>query len=257
MEREMGNSSGTFFDATSVKIMAVQLPHIWMFAVALAVALTGCGGSQPEAAKPAEQTRSTPEARPVPAQDNRPKIVAFGDSLSAGFGLEAGQSFPDVVQQSINADGYPYQVVNMGVSGDTTTDGLERLPNVLALKPEVVIVEFGGNDGLRGLPVATTKANLAKITDALQKSGAKIVLAGMTLPRNYGPDYIRSFERMYVDVARQHKTALIPFLLEGVGGHADLMQPDGIHPTVEGAKIVAKTVVHYLEPVLSKNPPRK
>ena len=182
----------------------------------------------------------------------RPKIAAFGDSLSEGFGVEPGQSFPDDIQRLLDKAGYKYQVVNMGVSGNTTTDGVERLPSVLSLKPAVVLLEFGGNDGLRGLPVVSTKANLALMTDALQKAGAKVVLAGMTLPRNYGADYIHSFEQVYLDVAKQYKVPLIPFLLDGVGGHPDLMQADGIHPTAEGARIVAKTVMPFLEPVLSR-----
>lgn len=179
-------------------------------------------------------------------------IVAFGDSLSAGYGLQDGESFPDVVQSLLDQAGYQYRVVNMGVSGDTTTDGVVRLPDVLAVKPAVVLLEFGGNDGLRGLPVTTTQANLAKMTEELQRSGAKVVLAGMTLPRNYGPDYIASFEKVYLEIAKKYKTPRIPFLLEGVGGHPDLMQPDGIHPTAEGARIVAKTVMQYLAPVLRK-----
>ncbi len=184
--------------------------------------------------------------------DTRPAIVAFGDSLSAGFGLQDGESFPDVVQTLLDQEGYTYRIVNMGVSGDTTTDGVVRLPNVIATHPAVVLLEFGGNDGLRGLPVSTTQQNLAKMTEDLQQAGAKVVLAGMTLPRNYGPDYISSFEKVYVEIAKKYKTPRIPFLLEGVGGHPDLMQADGIHPTAQGARIVARTVMQYLTPVLKK-----
>ena len=138
------------------------------------------------------------------------------------------------------------------VSGDTTTDGVERLPAVLAIHPAIVILEFGGNDGLRGLPVASTRKNLATMVEALQKAGIEILLAGMTLPRNYGPEYIQSFEQMYADLGREYKSARIPFLLEGVGGHPDLTQPDGIHPTSEGAAIVARNVMRYLQPLLSR-----
>ena len=145
---------------------------------------------------------------------------------------------------------YRYRVVNLGVSGDTTTDGVERLPAVLALHPAIVILEFGGNDGLRGLPVTSTRMNLAEMIEALQKANARILLAGMTLPRNYGPEYIQSFEQMYMDLAKQYKLARIPFLLEGVGGNPELTQPDGIHPTAEGAQIVAQTVMRYLKPLL-------
>jgi acyl-CoA thioesterase-1 len=187
-----------------------------------------------------------------PQQDTRPVIAAFGDSLSAGFGVEPGKSFPDDLQRLLDAAGYRYRVVNLGVSGDTTSDGIERLPTVLAVHPAIVILELGGNDGLRGLPVASAEKNFAQMIETLQKAHIRILLAGMTLPRNYGPEYIHSFEQMYVDLAKQYKLARIPFLLEGVGGHPDLTQPDGIHPTAEGAQIVAQTVMHYLQPLLSR-----
>jgi acyl-CoA thioesterase-1 len=140
----------------------------------------------------------------------------------------------------------------MGVSGDTTSDGVERLPTILALHPAIVILEFGANDGLRGQPVASMKQNLALMIESLQKAGARVVLAGMTLPRNYGPEYIRSFEAIYVDLANQYRLVRIPFFLDGVGGHADLTQSDGLHPTARGAEIVAHTVLKYVEPLLAK-----
>jgi acyl-CoA thioesterase I len=185
-----------------------------------------------------------------PQSDTRPVVAAFGDSLSAGYGVEPGKSFPDDLQRLLDAAGYRYHVVNLGVSGDTTTDGVERLPAVLAVHPAIVILEFGGNDGLRGLPVASAQKNLATMVEALRKGGAQIVLAGMTLPRNYGPEYIRSFEQVYIDLAKMYGLVRIPFLLEGVGGHPDLVQPDGIHPTAEGAEIVAHNVMKYLQPLL-------
>jgi acyl-CoA thioesterase-1 len=179
-------------------------------------------------------------------------VVAFGDSLSAGFGAEPGKSFPDYVQRLIDEKGLGYRVYNAGVSGDTTSDGVERLPEVIGLHPAIVILEFGGNDGLRGLPVSTTKANLANMIEQLQKANVQVLLAGMTLPRNYGPEYIASFEKVYIDLAEQYKVPRIPFLLDGVGGIARLMQRDGIHPTSEGNAIVARTVFRYLQPMLSK-----
>jgi acyl-CoA thioesterase-1 len=182
--------------------------------------------------------------------DTRPVIVAFGDSLTAGFGVPPGKSYPDDLQRLIDAGKYRYRIVNLGVSGDTTTDGMVRLPSVLALHPTLVILEFGANDGLRGLPVASARKNLADMIQSLQQSGARIVLAGMTLPRNYGPEYIHSFEEMYVDLAKQFRLPRIPFLLDGVGGNPDLTQPDGLHPTAEGAQIVAQTVMRYLQPLL-------
>ena len=187
-----------------------------------------------------------------PALDTRPVIAAFGDSLSAGFGVAPGKSFPDDLQRLIDAAGFRYRVMNLGVSGDTTSDGVERLPSVLAVHPAIVILEFGGNDGLRGLPVTSARKNFAQMIDALQQAHIQILLAGMTLPRNYGPEYIRSFEQIDLDLAKQYKLARVPFLLEGVGGHPELTQPDGIHPTAEGATIVAQTVMKYLQPMLHK-----
>lgn len=185
--------------------------------------------------------------------DSRPVIVTFGDSLSAGFGAEPGRSYPDYLQKLLDANGYRYRVMNQGVSGDTTTDGVERLGEVLAAKPAVVILELGGNDGLRGLPVAGTRANLEKMIVELQKSGARVVLAGITLPRNYGATYIQSFDRIYTDLAKQYKLTLIPFLLQGVAmSGPGLMQRDGIHPTAAGNEKVAATVFRYLTPVLKK-----
>ena len=148
--------------------------------------------------------------------DTRPVIVAFGDSLTAGFGAEPGKSFPDFLQKDLDAAGLHWRVVNAGVSGNTTTDGLDRLSEVLAYKPRVTIVEFGGNDGLRGLPIETTRANLDQIIQMLQAAGSKVVLAGMTLPPNYGPDYITAFEQIYVDLAAKYKVTRIPFLLSDV-----------------------------------------
>ena len=195
--------------------------------------------------------RPAPPPAPPPAPtDTRPVIVAFGDSLTAGYGADPGKSFPDFLQGDLNAAGLQWRVVNLGVSGNTTMDGLSRLRHVLAQKPRITIVEFGGNDGLRGLPIETTRANLEQIVEKLQEAGSKVLLAGMTLPPNYGPDYIKPFQQIYVDLAAKNKLARIPFLLEGVATHPDLMQQDGIHPTAQGNEIVAKTVMQYLKPLL-------
>jgi acyl-CoA thioesterase-1 len=214
--------------------------------------MAGCSREKPATpAREAAQERESPPAAPQKS-DPRPVVAAFGDSLSAGFGADPGKSYPDFLQKEIDGRGYQYHVVNAGVSGDTTTDGLERAGTVAALKPSIVIVEFGGNDGLRGLPVGTTHDNLEQIIVAMQKAGAKVVLAGMTLPPNYGSDYIRSFEDVYRGLARQYRLPLLPFLLRGVGGHPDLMQRDGIHPTAEGNRMVARNVMEVLEPLLHK-----
>jgi acyl-CoA thioesterase-1 len=223
-----------------------------MLLMVVAVGLAACGSreKQEQATDPAPPPQPAQQL-PAQNQDTRPVIAAFGDSLSAGFGVEPGKSYPDDLQRLLDAAGYRYRVANLGVSGDTTTDGVERLSTVLAIHPAIVILEFGGNDGLRGLPVASAQKNLAAIVESLQKSRVRILLAGMTLPRNYGPEYIQSFDRIYVDLARKYRLARIPFLLEGVGGHPDLIQPDGIHPTAEGARIVADNVMKYLQPLLA------
>jgi acyl-CoA thioesterase I len=227
--------------------MAVSLKL--MLLAAVAVAFSACGSRETPQTQPIAVEARPTEVRPS-KEDTRPVIAAFGDSLSAGFGVEPGKSYPDDLQRLLDAAGFQYHVVNLGVSGDTTTDGVERLPSVLAVHPAIVILEFGGNDGLRGLPVTSTRMNLAVMIEAIEKANARILLAGMTLPRNYGPEYIHSFEQVYVGLAKQYKLARIPFLLEGVGGNPELTQPDGIHPTAEGSQIVARTVMSYLKPML-------
>ena len=214
--------------------------------------LVGCSGSS----KPPETAPQTSEERPVKPPtpvDTRPAIVAFGDSLTAGFGAEPGNSYPDFLQKDLDGAGLHWHVINAGVSGDTTTDGVNRLGEVLAYKPRIVIVEFGGNDGLRGLPIETTRVNLDQIVATLLNAGVKVVLAGMTLPPNYGQDYIRMFERIYHDLAAKYKLTRIPFLLEGVATMAtrNLMQRDGLHPTGPGNAVVAQTVMRYLKPLLN------
>ena len=196
--------------------------------------------------------RSAPApAPPSTVQDNRRVLAVFGDSLSAGFGVEAGLSFPDFLQRKLDAEGYPWRVVNLGISGDTSEGGAARVDSAAALKPEIVILELGGNDGLRGLPLKTTRQNLEQIIVTFQRSGAKVVLAGMTLPPNYGPDYIREFEKIYRELAAKYNVKLIPFLLSDIVTR-DLryLQPDGIHPTAEGNKIVAGTVLRAIKPLL-------
>jgi acyl-CoA thioesterase-1 len=222
------------------------------FVAVLTILLVSCR----QEPAPREQANRPAPAPPPPAaavqQDTRPVIVAFGDSLTAGFGVDPGRSYADFLQKELDSRGYRYRVVNAGISGDTTSDGLARISTVIAEKPEIVILELGANDGLRGVPVKSTRANLERIITELKQSGARVVLAGMTLPPNYGPEYIRSFENVFKHLAREHQLALIPFFLEGVGGVAEMMQRDGLHPTVEGNRRVAATVMKTLEPLLEK-----
>lgn len=186
------------------------------------------------------------------AADTRPVIAAFGDSLTAGYGLDPGLSYPDYLQKLLDAQGYRYRVVNLGISGDTTSGGVSRVNSALALKPRIVILALGANDGLRGLPLAATRANLDRMIDAFQKAGVRVLLAGITLPRNYGPDYIKAFDAIYPDLAKKYKVPLMPFLLEGVATEPKLMQPDRLHPTSAGTKKVADAVFRHLRPLLKK-----
>jgi len=188
---------------------------------------------------------------PLYAQTPRKVLVVFGDSLSAGYGLPAGQSFPDDMQRTLDKEGYAWQVKNLGISGDTTVGGVSRIDSAVRLKPAVVILELGGNDGLRGLPLKVTRQNLETMIVAFQEVGARVVLAGMTLPPNYGPDYIKSFEAIYKDLAAKYKLKLIPFLLADiVTPDLRYLQRDGIHPTAEGAEIVSGTVLKAVKPLV-------
>ena len=183
--------------------------------------------------------------------DTRKTLVVFGDSLSAGYGLAQGQSYPDDLQRKLDAQGYAWRVVNLGISGDTTAGGLARVKTGVALKPALVLLELGGNDGLRGLPLTMTRENLEQMIVAFQRVGARVVLAGMTLPPNYGPDCIQGFETIYSSLAAKYKLPLIPFLLKDVATRdMRYFQRDGIHPTAEGAQIVANTVLRTLKPLL-------
>ena len=219
--------------------------------IALAMAIAGCKGKTtpaPEAATPtAAPAASTPQVH-----DDRPVIVAFGDSLTAGYGTDAGNSYPDFLEKDLNGEGFHYHVVNAGISGNTTKDGLDRLDDVLALKPVLAIVAFGGNDGLRGLPIASTRRNLDQIVSTLQRTGIKVVLGGITLPPNYGPDYIREFNETYAMLARQYHVPLLPFLLKDVYGVPGGMQADGIHATAQGNQQVARNLLPLITPLLHK-----
>ena len=199
---------------------------------------------------PAPKPPATPSSSPS-AQD-RPLIICFGDSLTAGFGTDLGQSYPDHLQRLLDAQGYRYHVVNAGISGNTTKDGLERIQLVIARHPQIVVVEFGGNDGLRGLPIEQTQANLSNMLSQLQASGAEVVLAGITLPPSYGPDYIKKFDAMYPALAKQHHVRFLPFLLKDVYNVPGDMQEDATHATAQGNKQVALNVEALLKPLLKK-----
>jgi acyl-CoA thioesterase-1 len=188
----------------------------------------------------------------MPAEKSLPKIVAFGDSLTAGLGLTAAESYPALLQARLDADGYKYEVVNAGVSGDTSAGGLRRLDWSLDGNVRILILELGANDLLRGQPVAEMKKNLTEMIDRARARNVKVVLAGMYAPTNTGPDYQREVRDAFQSLAREHDVIFIPFLLEQVGGIASLNQEDGIHPNAQGTRIVADTVFKAIRPVLEK-----
>jgi acyl-CoA thioesterase-1 len=217
--------------------------------------LTGCKPAPTVAETPGTTTPAPTTPAPPATQSPSPSaqdILCFGDSLTAGFGTDIGQSYPDDLQRLLDADGYHYHVVNAGISGNTTKDGLDRIHLVLARHPQLVVVEFGGNDGLRGLPLEQTQANLSSIIDQLQASGAQVVLAGITLPPSYGPDYIKKFDAMYPALAKQYHVRLLPFILKDVYGIPGDMQSDDTHATAQGNKQVALNVEALLKPLLKK-----
>jgi acyl-CoA thioesterase-1 len=222
-------------------------------------------------------TSETMEGPPIPGDLQRPAatsptsasdlpvILAFGDSLTAGHDVDRDMAYPSQLQRRLDEEGYAYRVVNQGVGGDTTSGGRARLARALELEPEVVILELGANDGLLGVPIPTARENLAAMIEAFQSVETHVVLAGLTLPRNYGPDRIREFEDMFTGLADEYDTALIPFFLEGLvdlealdSGQADprdfarTMQSDGTHPTAAGYTIVSETVFDAIEPYLAR-----
>jgi len=179
-------------------------------------------------------------------------IVAFGDSLTAGLGVDAGRTYPALLGERLKREGYEYRVVNAGVSGDTTAGGLRRVDWALRLKPEIVILELGVNDALRGQRLTSVRANLDQLVSRFQAAGARVLVAGMRLPPNYGDRYAEDFHRLYGDVARARNAPLMPFFLDGVGAVAHLNQADGIHPTAEGYAIVVDRLWPFLVPLLRK-----
>jgi acyl-CoA thioesterase-1 len=190
---------------------------------------------------------------PNPPEFGGKTVVVLGDSLAAGLGVDETEAFPALLQQKIDAAGWKYTVVNAGVSGDTSADGLNRIDWLLRRKLDVLLLELGGNDGLRGLPVSATKRNLQSIIDRVKQKypQAQIVIAGMQMPPNMGADYTNSFKRIFPDLAEKNHAVLIAFLLEGVGGNPSLNQADQIHPTAQGHKIIAENIWKVLKPILS------
>ena len=219
---------------------------IIVFLLSLCVGLVGCDRDD-------SATAVTPAPQPAATQSsNLPRIVFLGDSLTAGMGLDADQAFPALVGESLKSENLPVQVVNAGVSGDTTAGGLRRLDWLLKQKPDVIVGGLGGNDGLRGVEPGASEQNLREIVTKSRNAGAQVLLLGMLIPPNYGPEYTKQFREIYPRIAKDLTVPLVPFVLEGVGGDARLNQPDGIHPTAEGHQVLARNVLPHLRPLIQK-----
>jgi acyl-CoA thioesterase I len=216
----------------------------------LAWLCAACGTRRDDDASAARQSRDTTSA--MPAADARPVLLCFGTSLTAGMGLAPEEAFPALLQRKVDSAGLAFRVVNAGVSGETAAAGLRRIDWLLQQPIAVLLLELGANDVLRGQDLAEAKRNLQEIINRTRARypGVRVVVAGMEAPPNLGRRYTREFRDLFRDLARENDAVLIPFLLEGVAGHADLNQADGIHPTAAGARIVADRVWKTLEPVL-------
>ncbi|HMJ09401.1 MAG TPA: arylesterase [Pyrinomonadaceae bacterium] len=218
----------------------------------LTLALTGLFASGCGVEKPARtQSQSAKPLITPQVTTQKPKIVAFGDSLTAGFGLTENESYPYLLQQRLNADGYNYEVVNAGVSGDTSIGGAERIDWVLGQDDvKIVILELGANDLLRGMPVAQMRQNLERIIEKTKAKNITVLLCGMLAPPTVGADYQRAFTDVFPDLAEKYKIAYLPFLLEGIALNKNLNQGDGIHPNAEGEKIMTENIYKELKPLL-------
>ena len=225
---------------------------VWIAGLSLLASVVGCTSKTETSQTQEEKPAATDSTKP--AESQKKTILFFGNSLTAGYGLDPAEAFPALVGEKAKAAGYDYQVINAGVSGETTAGGKSRISWVLRKPINVFVLELGANDGLRGIPLADSRKNLQAIIDTvrLKSPQAQIVIAGMRIPPNLGPDYGEQFYRIFTDISAKNKAALIPFLLENVGGIRKLNQSDGIHPTAEGHKIVAENVWKVLEPVLQK-----
>jgi acyl-CoA thioesterase-1 len=240
-----------------VRLRAILFVFLGVFPV-----LAACGGDAGQTEAPAQRPAASADARPpttdAPAAtraepSTHPRIIFLGDSLTAGLGLNIDDSFPSLIGKRLRQDGYEFEVVNAGVSGDTSAGGLRRLEWALREgNPKILVVALGGNDGLRGLPPEQLEQNLAAIIEQGQKRGLTVILAGMEAPPNFGADYTARFRAVYPTLAKRYDVALIPFLLEGVAGDPAFNQSDGIHPNPRGAQVVADLVWRTLEPALDR-----
>jgi acyl-CoA thioesterase-1 len=215
-------------------------------------ALVCASCAQPEAVRTAQEVEPSSSTSVERVPSTAPRIVFLGDSLTAGYGLEKEESVPSLIQKRLQDDGYPYEVVNAGVSGDTSAGGLSRLDWSLAGDVRILVLELGANDGLRGLPVTGLKQNLTEIITRAGARRIRVILTGMEAPPNFGSAYTSEFRNVYRQLAKEHDVTFVPFYLEGVAGIPSLNIADGMHPNAEGSRIVEKTIWAALEPLLGK-----
>ena len=236
--------------------MSRLFPHYRFPGLAMSVAiavLAACGTTETNAPTPpgAEQARNSQPAVAPGVPDTRPVVVAFGDSLTAGQRVGRSETYPAFLQREFDKRGMSFRVINEGISGDTTAVALSRIDVAIAHQPKWVILALGANDGLRGLPLDAMERNLREIIGLFGQAGARVVLAGMKLPRNYGPDYVRDFDGVYPRLAEELDLPLIPFLLENVAMVPELNNADGIHPNAKGNEIIARQVATAFEDFLA------
>lgn len=225
---------------------------VWRWLAGLALALTLVLAKTASFATASTAPGSATQPRSAAGAGARTLLV-LGDSVSAGYGIKVEEGWVALLQQRLREQGYGYRVVNASVSGETTTGGLARLPRALEIhKPAVVVLELGGNDGLRGLPLSSTRANLVRMIELSRRAGARVVLVGMKIPPNYGPRYTQGFEQIFTDLAREYRLPLVPFLLDKVALTPGMMQDDGLHPTASGQPIMLENVWPTLRTVLSR-----
>ncbi len=237
-----------------LNLVASQAPIIIKFCYfILAILLIGCGNEK-NSEKAREENSDTEQTTVISENSKSKTILCFGDSITAGYGLEdSNEAYPALLQKKIDSLELNYTVINSGLSGETTAGGRSRLSWVMKQKVDIFLLELGGNDGLRGIPLTETKANLKAIIETVQTESpnTRIILAGMELPPNMGKDYTTEFRELFAEIASQYDVAFIPFILKDVGGIKALNQNDGIHPTAEGHKIVANTVWEVLRPMVA------
>jgi acyl-CoA thioesterase-1 len=244
----------------------LRRPFILPFALIVCGLVAACGTGR-ETVSSEGTSAPQPSGNPAPEAPTRdagrrtgrpagtPRIVFLGDSLTAGLGLPETGSYPALLQDRLDKEGYNYEVVNAGVSGDTSAGGVRRLDWSLEGNVRILLVALGANDGLRGLPVDELRRNLSTVIERGKARGVTVILAGMEAPPNNGPEYTAAFRSIYSDLARQHQVPLIPFLLQGVAGDTALNQTDGIHPNARGAQLIADLVWSTLRPALSNPAP--